>query len=281
MEKVELMEQLKSLLGNDVTEIKEQVEEIKSQFYRIYRQEQETARKQAEEAGEAFTAAADEVETEFRQLLQVYKTQRAEAAAKREEEMKQNQLRKERIIEMMKQLAESETADVSDNMQQVRDLQAEWKTIGPVPAPMVATLQKQYAMYQEKFYDLVKINYELREYDFKKNLEQKEALIAEALALQEKNDIVEANRILQKLHEEWAEIGPVARDLREDLWNRFKEASTVINKRHQEYFDQLHQREQENLVKKEALVAQIRDLDYEDFKTNKQWDDATAKVQAL
>ena len=136
-------------------------------------------------------------------------------------------------------------------------------------------------MYQEKFYDLVKINYELREYDFKKNLEQKEALIAEALALQEKADIVEANRILQKLHEEWAEIGPVARDLREDLWNRFKEASTVINKRHQEYFDQLHQREQENLVKKEALVAQIRDLDYEDFKTNKQWDDATAKVQAL
>ena len=281
MEKVELMEQLKSLLGNDVTEIKEQVEEIKSQFYRIYRQEQETARKQAEEAGEAFTAAADEVETEFRQLLQVYKTQRAEAAAKREEEMKQNQLRKERIIDMMKQLAESETADVSNNMQQMRDLQAEWKTIGPVPAPMVATLQKQYAMYQEKFYDLVKINYELREYDFKKNLEQKEALIAEALALQEKADIVEANRILQKLHEEWAEIGPVARDLREDLWNRFKEASTVINKRHQEYFDQLHQREQENLVKKEALVAQIRDLDYEDFKTNKQWDDATAKVQAL
>ena len=111
MEKVELMEQLKSLLGNDVTEIKEQVEEIKSQLYRIYRQEQETARKQAEEAGEAFTAAADEVETEFRQLLQVYKTQRAEAAAKREEEMKQNQLRKERIIDMMKQLAESEAAD--------------------------------------------------------------------------------------------------------------------------------------------------------------------------
>ena len=202
MEKVELMEQLKGLLGNDVTEIKEQVEEIKSQFYRLYRQEQEAARKQAEEAGEAFTAAADEVETEFRQLLQVYKTQRAEAAAKREEEMKQNQLRKERIIDMMKQLAESETADVSNNMQQMRDLQAEWKTIGPVPAPMVATLQKQYAMYQEKFYDLVKINYELREYDFKKNLEQKEALIAEALALQEKADIVEANRILQKLHDE-------------------------------------------------------------------------------
>ena len=281
MDKVELMEQLKALLGNDVTEIKDQVEELKSQFYRIYRQEQETARKQAEEEGVEYTPQTDETEQEFRQLLQVYKAQRAELAAKREEEMKQNQLRKERIIEMMKQLAASETADVSDNMQQVRDLQAEWKSIGPVPAPMVATLQKQYAMYQEQFYDLVKINYELREYDFKKNLEQKEALIAEAIALQDKADIVEANRILQKLHEEWAEIGPVARELREDLWARFKEASTVINKRHQEYFDQLHQREQENLQRKEALVAQVRDLDIEELKTNKQWDEATERVQAL
>lgn len=284
MEKVELMEQLKGLLGNDVTEIKDQVEELKSQFYRIYRQEQEAARKKAEELGEKmeeYKPVVDEIEQNFRQLLQIYKTQRAEAAAKREEEMKQNQLRKEHILELMKQLAESETADVSENIQKMRELQAEWKTIGPVPAPMVATLQKQYAMYQEQFYDLVKINNELREYDFKKNLEQKTALIAEAEALAEKADIVEANRVLQKLHEEWAEIGPVARELREEIWNKFKEASTVINKRHQEYFDRLHEQEQENLEKKEALVAQIRDLDIESLTTNKQWDEATEKVQAL
>lgn len=284
MEKVELMEQLKGLLGNDVTEIKDQVEELKSQFYRIYRQEQEAARKKAEEVGEKleeYKPVVDEIEQNFRQLLQIYKTQRAEAAAKRDEEMKQNQLRKEHILELMKQLAESETADVSANMQQMRDLQAEWKTIGPVPAPVVSTLQKQYAMYQEQFYDLVKINNELREYDFKKNLEQKTALIAEAEALQEKTDIVEANRILQKLHEEWAEIGPVARELREEIWTKFKEASTVINKRHQEYFDQLHEKEQENLEKKEALVAEIRDLDIESLTTNKQWDEATEKVQHL
>jgi len=284
MEKVELMEQLKALLGNDVTEIKDQVEELKSQFYRIYRTEQEAARKKAEELGEKmdeYKPVVDEIEQNFRQLLQIYKTQRAEAAAKREEEMKQNQLRKEHIIELMKALAESETADVSANMQQFRDLQAEWKTIGPVPAPVVATLQKQYAMYQEQFYDLVKINNELREYDFKKNLEQKNALIAEAEALAEKTDIVEANRVLQKLHEEWAEVGPVARELREEIWTRFKEASTVINKRHQAYFDQLHEQEQANLEKKEALVAQIRDLDIEGLTTNKQWDEATEKVQAL
>ena len=284
MEKVELMEQLKSLLGNDVTEIKDQVEELKSQFYRIYRQEQEAARKKAEELeakAEEYQPVVDEIEQNFRQLLQIYKTQRAEAAAKREEEQKQNQLRKEHILELMKQLAESETADVSANMQQMRDLQAEWKTIGQVPAPAVATLQKQYAMYQEQFYDLVKINNELREYDFKKNLEQKSALIAEAEALADKSDIVEANRILQKLHEEWAEIGPVARELREEIWAKFKEASTVINKRHQEYFDRLHEQEQQNLEKKEALVAQVRDLDFDSLTTNKQWDEATEKVQAL
>lgn len=284
MEKVELMEQLKSLLGNDVTEIKEQVEELKNQFYRIYRQEQEAARKAAEEAGEKldeYKPVVDEIEQNFRQLLQIYKTQRAELAAKREAEMKDNQLRKEHIIELMKALAESETADVTANMQQFRDLQAEWKTIGPVPAPMVAPLQKQYSQYQEQFYDLVKINNELREYDFKKNLELKSALIEAAVALQEKADIVEANRLLQKLHEEWAEVGPVARELREELWTKFKEASTIINKRHQEYFDQLHRKEQENLEKKEALVAQIRDFEYDGLTSNKQWDEATEKVQAL
>lgn len=284
MEKVELVEQLKSLLGNDVMEIKEQVEELKNQFYRLYRQEQEATKKAAEEAGEdlaEYKPAADEVEQEFRQLLQDYKAKRAEIAAQKEAEMKANQLKKEHVIELMKALAESETADVSANMQQFRDLQAEWKNIGPVPAPAVASLQKQYTQYQEQFYDLVKINIELREYDFKKNLELKQALIDEAVALAEKTDIVEANRSLQKLHEEWAEIGPVARELREEIWAKFKEASTVINKRHQEYFDQMHAKEQENLEKKETLVAQMRDLDLEELTTNKKWDAATEKVQAL
>lgn len=284
MEKVELMEQLKGLLGNDVNEIKEQVEDLKNQFYRIYRQEQEAARKAAEEAGEdmaEWKAQVDEVEQEFKQALQNYKALRAEAAAKLEAELKANLEKKEKILAQMKALAESETADVSANIQQVRDLQAEWKTIGQIPAPMVATIQKQYSQYMEQFYDLVKINYELREYDFKKNLEQKQALIAEAQMLAEKADIVEANRILQKLHEDWAEIGPVARELREEIWAQFKEASTVINKRHQEYFDQLHAKEAENLEKKEQLVAQVRDLDFSELSTNKQWDEMTEKVQAI
>lgn len=284
MEKVELLEQLKVLLGNDINEIKDQVEDLKNQFYRVYRQEQEVARKQAEEqkaAGEEVTSQIDEVEKEFRELLQVYKAKRAELNAQKEAEMQQNQTLKEKVLAKMKALAEAETADVSGSVQQMRDLQAEWKAIGAVPAPVVATLQKQYAQYQEQFYDLVKINIELREYDFKKNLEQKQALVEKAEALADMADIVEANRVLQKLHEEWAEVGPVARELREDIWARFKEASTIINKRHQAYFDELHQKEADNLLKKEALVAQIRDLDIESLTSNKLWDEATEKVQAL
>lgn len=284
MEKQELMEQLKALLGNDVTEVKDQVEELKNQFYRIYRQEQEVAKKKAEELGEnmaEYKPVVDEIEQNFRQLLNIYKQHRAEAAAKREAEQQQNLLRKQNILEQMKQLAESETADVSANLQKMRDLQAEWKTIGSVPAPEVAALWKQYQHYGEQFYDLVKINNELREYDFKKNLAEKTQLCEQAEALAANNDIVESNRLLQQLHEEWANIGPVAREIREELWNRFKEASTVINKRHQEYFDQIHAKEEENLQKKQALIDRALEIKVDELTSNKLWDEATEKIQAL
>lgn len=284
MEKQELMEQLKAVLSNDVTEVKEQVEELKNQFYRLYRQEQEAARKKAEEIGEnmaEYKPVIDEIEQNFRQLLAIYKQQRAEAAAKREAEMQQNLLRKKNIIAQMKELAESETADVSANLQKMRDLQAEWKTIGAVPAPEVAALWKEYQLYGEQFYDLVKINNELREYDFKKNLQDKTLLCEQAEALQEKADIVEANRLLQQLHDEWANIGPVARELREELWTRFKAASTIINKRHQEYFDGIHAKEEENLQKKQELINRAAEINTAELQNNKQWDEATEKIQAI
>ena len=284
MEKQELMEQLKALLGNDVNEVKDQIEELKNQFYRIYHQEQEAAKKKAEELGESmgdYKPVVDEIEQNFRQLLNVYKERRAEAAAAREAEQQQNLLRKQNILAQMKELAESETADVTANLQKMRDLQAEWKTIGQVPAPQVAALWKEYQRYGEQFYDLVKINFELREYDFKKNLQEKTALCEQAEALKDNPDIVSANRTLQQLHEDWANIGPVARELREELWNRFKEASTVINKRHQEYFDKIHAKEEENLQKKQALIDRALEVKYDDLKSNKQWDEATEKIQAL
>ena len=282
--KEELVEQFKELLSGEVSDIKEQAEQLKTQFYRIYRQEQEAARKaweEAEEKAEEYKPVADEIEQNFRQLLNIYKEQRAEAAAKREAELQQNLLRKENIIEQMKAMSESEGADVMDNLQKMRDLREEWKGIGAVPATETTRLWKEYNLCQERFYDLVKINNELREYDFKKNLEQKTQLCEQAEALQTKEDVVEAFRQLQQLHDEWANIGPVAREVREEIWNRFKEASTVINKRHQDYFERLHALEESNRQKKQAIIDQLKEISTEGLNTNKLWDEATEKITTL
>lgn len=261
-EKQELIDELKTLLAEqNVMEIKEQVENLKARFYRDERTEEE--------------------EAAFKALLEDYRKRRAEVAKKVEAEQAQNLLRKENILEQMKALAESETADVMANLQKVRDLQAEWKTIGPVPVTKAQEVWKQYNQYQEQFYDLVKINIELRDLDFKKNLEMKTLLCEAAEKLMDNPSIVEASRALQQLHDEWAEIGPVARELREDLWNRFKEASTVINKKHQAYFDDLHKKEQENLEKKQAIIEALKQIDVEAIKSNKAWDEATERIQTM
>ncbi len=287
-EKQSLVNELKSLLEQNVTEVKEQVETLKTQFYRQYHEEQAALKKAAEEAAqqagqtlEDWQPVLDEAEQQFRELLNVYKTKRAEVAKQMEEEQAQNLLRKENILEQMKTMAEAETADVMDNLKKMKDLQAEWKTIGPVPATKAQEIWKKYQQYQEQFYDLVKINIELRDLDFKKNLEMKTLLCEAAERLKDNKNIVEASRALQQLHDEWAEIGPVARELREDLWNRFKEASSAINKKHQAYFDELHATENENLQKKQAIIAKIREIDYSSFKSNKQWDKAVETIQEL
>ena len=289
-EKQQFVDELKELLQKNVAEVKEQVETLKTQFYRQYHQELEAQKKAALEAAEAAGEALenwlpsfDELEQEFRELLSTYKQRRAELQKQIEEEQQQNLLRKENILTQMKEMADAETADVMDNLKNMRDLQAEWKTIGAVPATKTQEIWKNYQQYQERFYDLVKINIELRDLDFKKNLEMKTLLCEAAEKLQENPNIVEANRALQQLHDEWAEIGPVARELRENLWNRFKEASSVINKKHQAYFDELHAKENENLEKKQALIAQLSTLNSQlsTLKNNKQWDEATEKVQAI
>ena len=284
------MDELKELLQKNVAEVKDQVEVLKTQFYRQYHQELEAQKKAALEAAQAagealenWLPSVDELEQEFRELLAQYKQRRAELLKQIEEEQAQNLLRKENILAQMKEMADSETADVMDNLKKMRELQAEWKTIGPVPASKTQEIWKNYQQYQERFYDLVKINIELRDLDFKKNLEMKTLLCEAAEKLQENPSIVEANRALQQLHDEWAEIGPVARELREDLWNRFKQASSVINKKHQAYFDELHAKENENLEKKQALIAQLSTINSQlsTHKNNKQWDDSTEKVQAI
>ena len=287
-EKQQFVNELKELLQKNVAEVKEQVEMIKNQFYRQYHQELDAQKKAAEEAAQAageilenWVPSLDELEQEFRELLNTYKQRRAELQKQVEEEQQQNLLRKENILQQMKEMADAETADVMDNLKKMRDLQAEWKTIGPVPAPKAQEIWKSYQQHQERFYDLVKINIELRDLDFKKNLEMKTLLCEAAEKLQENPNIVEASRALQQLHDEWAEIGPVARELREDLWNRFKQASSVINKKHQAYFDEIHAKENENLEKKQALIAQLQEIELNKLKNNKQWDEATEKVQAI
>ena len=292
----QLIEDLKALLKEDVTAVKDQVEHIKTQFYREYHEEIEATKNAAQKVSdkvseatdavvEAAQPAVDALEEQFKSLLNEYKAKRAEVAAEQAKEQAENLKKKQAILDVMKTLAEAETADVMDNLKRMRELQAEWKTIGPVPAEKVQELRKAYQQYQEQFYDLVKINIELRDLDFKKNLEAKTLLCEAAERLQNNENIVEASRALQQLHEEWAEIGPVARELREDLWNRFKTASSAINKKHQDYFDQLHAKEKENLEAKQALIEQLKAIcepltNGQDLSA-KQWESATEKVQAI
>lgn len=282
----ELVKQLKELLEQPTDEIREKVELLKMKFYRQSAQQQQDSiapatENTAETVEDISAPVIDEVEKTFRQLLTVYKQKKAEMAAKREAELQQNKLRKENIIAQMRTLSESETADVSGSIKKVRELQQEWKSIGAVPPQDATALSKEYNLYQERFYDLVKINNELREYDFKKNLEAKTTLCVQAEALIQQTNIVEAFRQLQSLHEQWVNIGPVARDEREALWTRFKEASTVINKRHQAYFEQLHQKEEENLQKKQAILDKLHSFDFSQFTTGKMWEDANKQILAL
>ena len=262
----EIIEELKQLLlTQDVAEIKDQVDHLKTQFYSI---------------------ESEEAEDEFKALLTEYKTRRAEVAAVQAKEQAENLEKKQAILAEMKALVEGATADgVMANLQRMRDLQAEWKKIGPVSAEKTQEIRKAFQQYQEQFYDLVKINIELRDLDFKKNLELKTLLCEAAEKLQNNENIVEASRMLQQLHDEWAEIGPVARELRESLWERFKAASTVINKKHQAYFDELHRKEQENLERKQAIIEQLKAINEPlvngEPLNAKQWEELTAKVQEL
>ena len=278
----EIIDELKALLEQDVMAIKDQVDHLKTQFYTT---NEETSEPEEGEKTEV-AAVADPIEEQFKELLSQYKAKRAEVAAAQAKEQADNLARKLAILDEMRKLAEGADADgVMANLQRMRELQAAWKTIGAVPAPQTQEVRKAYQQYQEQFYDLVKINIELRDLDFKKNLELKTLLCEAAERLQNNENIVEASRALQQLHDEWAEIGPVARELREDLWNRFKAASTIINKKHQAYFDELHAKEQANLDAKRAIIEQLKAINEPIINGEpwnaKKWEEATEQVQQL
>ena len=275
--KSELVEKLRALIDKEVEEVKDEVETIKQQFYKKTKAEIEELKKAFEEAKEdvsEFIAPKDEHEEIFKSLLNTFRTKKAALAAQHEKEKESNLLQKRHILEQMKTLVDSND-DVSSHIAEFRNLQQKWKSIGQVPQAASTELWKQYNLYQESFWDLIKINNELREYDFKKNLEAKNQICDVAEKLDSEKDVITAFQHLQKLHEEWHNLGPVAREIREQIWNRFKEASTVINKKHQSYFDSIRKIEEENFEAKSALCDKIEAFDFSTLNNYKGWDDAT------
>ena len=278
--KTEMIARLKELADLEVNEIKEEVENIKINFYKKCKAETELQRALYIENGgndNDFEATPTELEDEFRALYNDFKDKKAKLAAQLDQEREHNLAKKNSIIEQLKQLVESKE-DVSTNINAFRQLQQDWKTIGQVPPSASNDLWKQYNQQQESFWDLIKINNELREYDFRKNLEAKLKLIEAAEALDKETEIVLAFRQLQKLHEDWRELGPVAREMRDEVWNKFKEASSVINKKHQGHFDEIREIEQVNLDKKNQLCERIEAVDFKAFKVYKEWDEATKSI---
>ncbi|MDD2611484.1 MAG: DUF349 domain-containing protein [Bacteroidales bacterium] len=281
--KKEIIDTFKSLVENSNADIKEKVDALKQSFYKIHKQEIENARKAYVEAGnaiETFKAEEDSLEIDFKTLLGNWREKRAERLAEQENQRKSNLEKKNQIIEAIKSLTDS-TEDIGRNFNEFRRLQQSWKEVGPVPQEQVNELWKKYQVQVERFYDLLKINNEFREYDFKKNLEIKTNLCETAEKLAEETDVVIAFRQLQKLHEEWRETGPVAKDFREDIWNRFKNASSVINKNHQGFFERLKTIENDNLNQKTAICETIEAIDFTQLKSYKDWDAKTAEIISL
>jgi len=278
--KQEIIDLLKSLIENSNADIKEKVDTLKQSFYKIHKQEVENARKVFVETGNAienFVAEEDAKEADFKILLNDWREKRAERQAEQEKQRKTNLEKKTQIIEDIKALTDS-TEDIGRNLPEFRRLLQSWKEIGSVPQEQVNELWKKYQMEIERFYDLLKINNEFREYDFKKNLEIKTALCESAEKLAEESDVVIAFRQLQKLHEDWRETGPVAKDFREDIWNRFKNASSIINKNHQGFFERLKTIESENLTQKTAICEALEAIDFTLLKSYKDWDAKTAEI---
>jgi len=276
----ELVEKLKEIMAKPIDQIeKDEVDTIKQLFYKKQKSDLEQQKKLFLESGgteDTFVAVKSEDENEFKALLQTYREQRVSIVDVVEKEKEDNFKKKLAMLDQLKVLAEA--GDVGESLPAFRKLQQEWKSVGQVPLQKVNELWKAYNSYMERFYDLIKINNEMRDYDFKKNLEQKTALCEAAEKLINEKDVVQASRQLQKLHDEWRETGPVARELREDLWMRFKTASSAINRKHQEFFVTLKTLEDDNLKAKKLLCEQVATIDFALLKSYKEWEAKTTEV---
>lgn len=281
--KAEVIDRLKDIVYNGGNVERAELDHLKMLYYRIHNADVVAARdKFVEEGGkpEDFMPAPDTEEENFKAQLSLIRELRNKAAEEQEKEKLANLKRKQEIIERIKEL--SATPDDADKgYNEVKDLQAEWKDIKAVPAENATELWKNYQHYTEQFYDQLRLNHEMRAYDFKKNLEIKTHLCEAAEKLADVEDVISAFHQLQKLHQEYRETGPVAKELRDEIWKRFKDASTVINKRHQDHFEAIKAKEEENLVKKTELCQKVEVLEFGELKTYNQWEDMTKQVLAM
>ncbi len=281
LSKEELLAALTELSQKEATDIgRDEVSRLKQQFYAIRKNEIEKEKAEFiangnEEA--AFAAKTDEIEEKFKEALNVIKEKKAVLLAAQETERQNNFEQKSKILDEIKALA-ADTDNVNRTFNRFKELQQEFKNVGEVP-PTVATDQwKQYQDAVEAYYDQLKINKELRDYDFKKNLEIKQLICEEAEKLSEEADVIVAFKRLQDLHEKWREVGPVAKDIREEIWGRFKDASAIINKKYQAFFEERKNREQENENAKTAICERIEALDFESLKSYSAWDEMTKVI---
>ena len=284
LNKEEIIERLAIIVEKNITDqIKNEVDLLKQAFYKQKRNELEAEKKAFTEVGNEekdFQPKEDIQENKLKELLSLFKEKKAAISAEEEKIKEENLQAKKVIIEKLKELIESQD-DFYKIYNEFKKLQQQWKDIKSVPQTAINELWKEYQNYSEKFYDLLKINNEMRDYDFKKNLELKQNLCEAVERLDLEKDVISAFYQLQKLHQEWREIGPVARELREEIWNRFKKASSVINKKHQDHFEALRELEQRNLEEKTSLCEELEAIDYSKINTFKEWDDQNKRVLEL
>lgn len=283
LSKDEIISKLEELIQQVEDSTRSEIDSLKQAFYKTRRVEVESLKNAFIEGGgeeKDFVAPEDELEGKLKELLAKYREKRAEILAEEERVKAANHALKLQLIDRLKALTESQE-DFNKLYNEFKEIQQRWKEIKAVPQEVSAELWRNYQIYSEKFYDIIKINNQFRDYDFKKNLELKTALCEAVEKLEEEPDVVSAFHQLQKLHQQWREIGPVAREFREEIWGRFKTASTVINKRHQQHFEELKGKEQDNLEAKTAICEEIEKIDYSKLLTFKDWEEQNKKVLAL
>ena len=278
--KKDVLERAREIAHNDEAPQKDEVDYLKTVFYKLHIAEREAALKAYLDGGgdpEQYQIVPDADEEAFKAEMGIIKEKRQRLFREQEQEKQENLEKKLAIIEKIKNMITS-PEEANKSYKDFKALQEEWKEIKNVPAERANELWRNYQLYVEQFYDLLKLNSEAREYDFKKNLEMKTKLCEAAEKLAEESDVISAFHQLQKLHQEYRETGPVARELREEIWNRFKAASTVINKRHQQHFEDLRAKEEDNLARKTALCEKVETIAAEENKGSGDWEKHTKEI---